>query len=41
MLTLGAGKSSTAHIIEVASVSYKDKGFKYVKTIPSRTRDIF
>lgn len=30
LLTLGVGKSATAHIIEVATKSYGDKGFKYV-----------
>lgn len=30
MLSMGVGKAGTAHLIESASVAYKDKGFRYV-----------
>lgn len=30
LVTLGMGKSATAHMIEVAAKTYEDRGFKYV-----------
>ena len=30
LLTLGLGKSATAHVIQSASAAYADQGFKYV-----------
>ena len=30
LLSLGVGKSATAHIIQCAAESYKPKGYKYV-----------
>jgi hypothetical protein len=30
LLSLGVGKSATAHLIESAANAYKDRGFKYV-----------
>lgn len=30
LLSMGAGKSATAHIIEAVAAVYKDRGFKYV-----------
>jgi hypothetical protein len=30
LLSIGAGKSATAHIIQSAAAAYKDRGFRYV-----------
>lgn len=33
ILTLGVGKSATAHLIKVAAQTYGDSGFKYVYSL--------
>jgi NAD(P)-dependent dehydrogenase (short-subunit alcohol dehydrogenase family) len=36
LLDLGVGKSATAHVIESASIAYRDRGFKYVVPFSAR-----
>lgn len=29
LITLGVGKAATAHVVQIAATSYKEKGFKF------------